>query len=103
MCRGDWIAETEYRVSTSNDMGKYEKLLLQILTGASDSNIAFDELRHLLLRFGFEERQRGSHHVFRKEGIEEKINLQRDDGKAKAYQVRQVRAVIVKYKLGGEA
>jgi hypothetical protein len=51
---------------------------------------------------GFVERERGSHHTFRKEGIEEKINLQRDDGQAKAYQVRQVRAVILKYKLGGD-
>ncbi len=54
----------------------------------------------ILKRFGFEERTRGSHHVFRKEGIEEKINLQRDDDKAKPYQVRQVRALILKYKLG---
>ena len=56
----------------------------------------------LVKRFGFEERTRGSHHVFRKEGIEEKINLQRDDDKAKPYQVRQVRALILKYKLGDE-
>jgi hypothetical protein len=51
---------------------------------------------------GFEERKRGSHHIFRKARVEEKINLQRDDSKAKAYQVRQVRAVILKYRLGGE-
>lgn len=83
-------------------MGKYEKLLLQILRGTSDANISFDDLRQLLHRLGFEERTRGSHHIFRKQGIEEKINLQRDDGKVKVYQVRQVRAVIVKYKLGDE-
>ncbi len=84
------------------DMGKYEKLLLQILRGTSDANISFDDLCQLLHRLGFEERTRGSHHIFRKQGIEEKINLQRDDGKVKVYQVRQVRAVIVKYKLGEE-
>jgi predicted RNA binding protein YcfA (HicA-like mRNA interferase family) len=83
-------------------MGTYEKLLLQILRGTSDANISFDDLRQLLHRLGFEERTRGSHHIFRKQGIEEKINLQRDDGKVKVYQVRQVRAVIVKYKLGDE-
>ena len=54
-----------------------------------------------LLRLGFEERVRGSHHVFRKYGVEDKINLQRDGGKAKSYQVRQVRAVILRYKLRG--
>jgi len=83
-------------------MGKYEKLLFRILRGTSDTNIAFDDLCRLLLRLGFEERIRGSHHIFRKAGIEEKINLQRDDGKAKAYQVRQVRTVILRYRLGGE-
>lgn len=83
-------------------MGKYAKLLFQILRGASEANIAFDDLRQLLLRLGFVERKRGSHHIFRKEGIEEKVNLQRYDGQAKAYQVRQVRAVILKYKLGGD-
>ena len=83
-------------------MGKYDKLLFQILRATSDTNIGFDDLRQLLLRLGFEERIRGSHHNFRKKGVEEKINLQRDDGKAKAYQVRQVRAVILKYKMGGD-
>ncbi len=83
-------------------MAQYEKLLFQILRGTSDANIPFDELRQLLLRIGFEERLRGSHHIFRKEGIEEKINLQRDAGKAKAYQVRQVRMILLKYKLGGD-
>ena len=83
-------------------MSKYEKLLFQILKGASDTNIAFEDLRQVLLRLGFVERQRGSHHIFRKGGIEEKINLQRDGGKAKAYQVRQVRAVILRYRLGGK-
>ncbi|HDL07229.1 MAG TPA: type II toxin-antitoxin system HicA family toxin [Desulfobacteraceae bacterium] len=83
-------------------MKKYDKLLLKILKGRSDANITFEDLRKLLLKLGFEERKRGSHYIFRKEGIEEKINIQRDDSKAKVYQVRQVRTVILKYKLGGE-
>jgi hypothetical protein len=83
-------------------MGKFEKMLLQVLRGASDANIQFDDLRQLLLRLSFDERVRGGHHIFRRQGVEEKINLQRDGGKAKPYQVKQVRAVILKYKLGGE-
>ena len=83
-------------------MGKYEKLLLQILRATSDTNVSFDDLRQLLLRLGFEERVRGSHRVFRKEGIEEKINLQREGSRAKPYQVRQVRSLIFKHKLGGD-
>jgi len=81
---------------------KYKKLIFQILRGASDANILFTDVCNLLLRIGFTERIRGSHHNFRKEGVEEKINLQRDNGKAKAYQIRQVRAVILKYKMGGD-
>lgn len=83
-------------------MGKYEKLLLRILQGTSDKNIAFDDLCRLLKRLGFEERIRGSHHMFRKKDVVEKINLQRDDSEAKAYQVRQVRDVILKYNLAEE-
>jgi hypothetical protein len=83
-------------------MSKYDKLLFQILRGTADANVAFDELRGLLQRIGFEERIRSSHHMFRKEGVLEKINLQRDGSKAKVYQVRQVRAVLLKYKLGGD-
>ncbi len=83
-------------------MGKHEKLLSQILQGTSDANISFEDLCNLLKKLGFDERIRGSHHIFRKEGIIEKINLQRDGSKAKIYQVRQVRNVILKYNLGGE-
>ncbi len=84
-------------------MSKYEKLLVQILRGASDTNISFDGLCQLLRHIGFDERIRGSHHIFSKEGVEEILNLQPKGSKAKAYQVKQVRGVILKYKLGGEA
>jgi predicted RNA binding protein YcfA (HicA-like mRNA interferase family) len=83
-------------------MGKYEKLLQKILQGSSDANIPFDELCRLLERLGFSKRTSGGHHVFRRQGTGEKINLQPEGNKAKPYQVRQVRAVILKYKLGVE-
>ncbi len=83
-------------------MSKHEKLLLKILQGGSDANISFIDLCNLLKKLGFEERVRGSHHIFRKEGIVDKINLQRDDSKAKVYQVRQVRNLILKYNLGSK-
>jgi predicted RNA binding protein YcfA (HicA-like mRNA interferase family) len=83
-------------------MGKYDKLIFQILRGMSDANIEFDELIRLMEHLGFEMRIRGGHHIFRKTGIAEKINLQRQGSKAKTYQVRQVRGVIQKYGLGSE-
>ena len=51
---------------------------------------------------GFDERIRGSHHIYSKEGVEEIVNLQPLGSRAKAYQVKQVRGIILKYKLGGE-
>jgi predicted RNA binding protein YcfA (HicA-like mRNA interferase family) len=83
-------------------MGRPEKVVARILQGGSDANIAFEDLCRLLRHLGFDERIRGSHHIFRKQGVEEKVNLQREGSQAKVYQVRQVRAVILKYRLGGE-
>ncbi|MPZ12694.1 MAG: type II toxin-antitoxin system HicA family toxin, partial [Kiloniellaceae bacterium] len=47
-------------------------------------------------------RIRGDHHIFSKFGVEEIINLQPQGSKAKPYQVKQARGVIVKYRLSGE-
>jgi len=82
-------------------MSRYLKVLEYILHGASDANISFAQLRQLLTKFGFIERIRGSHHIFSKDGVEEIVNLQTKGSKAKAYQVKQVRNLILKYKLGG--
>jgi hypothetical protein len=79
----------------------HRKLLDRVLRGTSDANIRFEELRRLLLRLGFEERIRGDHHILSFPNVEEILNLQpRSDGGAKPYQVRQVRQLIVKYRLG---
>lgn len=83
-------------------VGKYDELRVRILEGKSDANINFEELHHLLEWMGFDERIRGSHHIFRKQGVRELINLQQEGSKAKVYQVRQVRQIILRYGLGGE-
>ncbi|OJW55229.1 type II toxin-antitoxin system HicA family toxin [uncultured Thiobacillus sp.] len=83
-------------------MAKLAKLIEQILLGRSDANIGFDELCQILTSLGFSQRTRGSHHIFSHPDVLELINLQRDGGKAKPYQVRQVRAIILQYKLGAE-
>jgi len=83
-------------------LGKFAKLLLRILSGKSDANISFLEIRYLLVRLGFHERIKGDHHIFTKIGVEEILNLQPLGSKAKSYQVKQIRNVIVKYKLGGK-
>jgi predicted RNA binding protein YcfA (HicA-like mRNA interferase family) len=83
-------------------MTQINKLLTKLMLGASDANFSFSDLCQILQILGFEVRIKGSHHIFTKEGVAEILNLQpqkADKSKAKAYQVKQVRAVILKYKL----
>ncbi len=80
-------------------MSKFDKLLLKLLSGNSDRNFAFNDLLILLKRADFKFRIKGSHHIFYKDGITEIINLQSQNGKAKPYQVKQVREIFIKYKL----
>ncbi|MEO6436611.1 MAG: type II toxin-antitoxin system HicA family toxin [Tepidisphaeraceae bacterium] len=83
-------------------MASVEKILEQVLRGTSDANVEFNDLRRLLLHLGFQERTSGGHHIFRRAGIPQLINLQRDGKKAKPYQVRQVRRIIADHGLAQE-
>lgn len=73
----------------------------RILSGTSDNNIEFSALCPFLVQLGFDERVKGSHHIFSRNDITDIINLQPNGSKAKAYQVKQVRGILVKYRLGG--
>ncbi len=80
-------------------MGKFDKILLLVLAGTSDQNIAFEDLCGLLKRLGFDLRIKGGHHIFTRLDVAEILNLQERQGKAKPYQVKQVREVLLKYRL----
>jgi predicted RNA binding protein YcfA (HicA-like mRNA interferase family) len=77
-----------------------DSVLARVLQGTSDASIRFEELRGLLKRLGFDERIKGSHHIFTRHGIAEILNLQPRGSMAKPYQVKQVRKVVVQYRLG---
>lgn len=80
-----------------------KNVLEKILSGLNDKNIKFNDLKKIILDLGFSERIKGSHYIYFKTGIIEIINLQSlKDGKAKAYQVKQVRNIILKYELHKE-
>lgn len=83
-------------------MSQYEKLLIAVLSGRRDSNIAFADLQKLLDALGFSVRIKGDHFIYYQDGIEEILNIQPDGNKAKPYQIKQVRNIILKYKLGGD-
>ena len=82
-------------------MSQRDKCLATVLSGISDNNIRFADLCTLLDVLGFHCRIKGDHHIFYKDGIGEIVNIQPMGNKAKAYQVKQVRNIILKYKLGG--
>jgi predicted RNA binding protein YcfA (HicA-like mRNA interferase family) len=81
-------------------MGRADKLAAKILSGKSDKNFAFNDLCYVVERAGFQLRAgRGGHRIYHKEGIVEIVNVQPRDGKAKPYQVKQVRELLLKYKI----
>ncbi|MDE7192922.1 MAG: type II toxin-antitoxin system HicA family toxin [Oscillospiraceae bacterium] len=82
-------------------MGQNEKLLFKILSGTQDNSIQFAELQRLLSLLGFDCRIKGDHFIYTKDDVEEIINIQPKNGKAKPYQVKQIRNLILKYKQGG--
>ena len=84
-------------------MGRVEKTLDRVLRGTADATVAFADLCALLRHFGFDERVRGSHHIFTRSDVLEILNLQPRGSQAKPYQVKQVRGVFVSYRLGGDA
>ena len=80
-------------------MARKEKIFEKILNGQSDQNIDFTDLCKILEALDFDSRIKGSHHIYFRKGIEEIINAQPIGNKAKPYQVKQVRNIILKYKL----
>jgi len=97
------IAALRYASALILNMARTNKLLDQILRGDADANIPFSGMVQLLKRLGFQERIKGSHHIFFRDGVAEILNLQPHSGKCKPYQVKQVRNVIINYRLAGEA
>ena len=83
-------------------MSKFDKLFIQIMSGTQDSNISFNDLQKALTLLGFMVRIKGDHFIYTKDGVDEIINIQPKGNKAKPYQVKQVRSVILKYKMGGK-
>ena len=80
-------------------MSKFDKLIITLLSGNADKNFKFDDLVKILLTLDFQLRINGSHHIFTKNEVVEIINVQPINNMAKPYQVKQVRELIIKYKL----
>lgn len=70
-----------------------------VMNGNRDNNIRFSDFRSLILSAGFNEHVRGDHFIYKRNDIPERINIQPNGNKAKAYQVKQVRMLFQKYGL----
>jgi hypothetical protein len=77
-----------------------EKTKAALLEAARDYGHRFADIVHFLERNGWKSRQKGSHHIFTRSGVPILLNLQPEkDGKAKGYQVRQVRRALIQFNL----
>ena len=80
-------------------MNRHQKLLQHILLKRGDANVSFGGLCQVLRRLGFEERIKGDPHVCSMANVEEVVNIQPKGIKAKPYQVRQVRDLVLRHGL----
>lgn len=95
------IIKTHAEGPEGKNMSQFQKQLAAILSGARDKNILFSDLCAVLDRLGFDCRIKGDHFIYTMDGVDEIINIQPLGNKAKPYQVKQVREIIVEYQLGG--
>lgn len=80
-------------------MATLEKLIQSIMSGVQDKSIKFADLRKILDIMAFQCRVKGDYFIYWKEGVDEIINIQPDGNKAKPYQVKQIRNIILKYQM----
>jgi hypothetical protein len=75
-----------------------KKLLAKLSN--SQTNVRFGDLVKLARAVGFQKKGGdGSHEVYAHPAVKEILNLQRDGGQAKPYQVRQLLKYIEEYNL----
>ena len=79
-------------------MTRKRTVLKKALSGSR--NIRFDDMIVLVEAFGFRlSRVKGSHYIFVHPQVQELVNLQNVEGKAKPYQIRQFLRLVERYNL----
>ncbi len=81
-------------------MPNASKIRAALLDPAKDYSHRFGDVVFFLESTGWKKRITGGHHIFTRSGLLVLINLQPEkNGKAKAYQIRQVRVILVAHNL----
>ena len=76
------------------------KVYEAVISGKSDNNIKYKDFQNLIINLGFKfMRQNGSHAMYYHYGIAEFMNIQKRGNKAKDYQVKQLREIIIEHNL----
>ena len=71
-----------------------------VLDAAKDYGHRFIDVVRFLEAVGWRLRIKGDHHIFTRTGVPVLLNLQPEkDGKAKAYQIRQLRRALIQFNL----
>ena len=90
-------------------MVKYERQVINVnirtynavLSKKSDYSININDFKNLIIDLGFVlRRKKSSHSMYYHYGVNAFMNVQKDGSKAKAYQVEQLRNIILKHNLG---
>ena len=77
-----------------------KKVYESVMSGKSDNNIKYTDFQNLIIDLGFVfKRQNGSHAMYYHYGIREFMNIQKHGNKAKDYQVKQLRDIIIEHNL----
>jgi len=77
-----------------------EKVYESVISGKADNNIKYTDFQNLIIDLGFGfMRQKGSHTMYYNPKVNEFMNIQQDGSKAKDYQIKQLRDIIIAHDL----
>jgi predicted RNA binding protein YcfA (HicA-like mRNA interferase family) len=77
-----------------------KKIYNSVISGKSDNNINYADFQSLIVALGFTyQRNNGSHTMYYHSDIREFMNIQKQGSKAKGYQVKQLRDIILTHGL----
>jgi predicted RNA binding protein YcfA (HicA-like mRNA interferase family) len=77
-----------------------EKTKASLLDPGKDYGHRFVDVINFLQATGWQPRQKGSHHIFTRPSVPILLNFQPEkDGKAKGYQIKQLRRALLQFNL----
>ncbi len=79
--------------------GKSKKTYDKVMSGKSDNSIVFNDFYNLLLDLGFIHRNTKGSHIQMKHPNGAFISIQNNNGKAKGFEVKELRQKIINHEI----